>query len=183
MTVKWNCHTAVAIPDLHRQPGLRCWQSWSGAHRFLCHGRRGANYLAHSDRPSGSTILPGSGIGNKSFSREGFVGQFYFGPHVDLTVVTQHGEDNAWFGQGYGDFIDGVATANNTNRNHPSCGSPKPHLEMGCCSNRITSTARNSSSSAGMKRSECRNKRWLWICNSDCVQLRQYLHLHHRLSL
>jgi len=47
-----------------------------------------------------------SAIGNKSFSREGFVGQFYFGPHVDLTVITQHGQDNAWFGQGYGDLID-----------------------------------------------------------------------------
>jgi len=108
--------------------------------------------------PSGSTILPGSGIGNKSFSREGFVGQFYFGPHVDLTVVTQHGEDNAWFGQGYGDFIDGVATANNTTGTTLPAGAQTP-LGMGCCSNRITSTARNSSSSAGMKRSECRNKR------------------------
>jgi hypothetical protein len=51
---------------------------------------------------SGGVPIAGSGIGNKSFSREGFVGQFYFGPHVGLTVVTQHGSDNAWFGQGYG---------------------------------------------------------------------------------
>ena len=50
--------------------------------------------------------IGGSGTGNKAFHREGFVGQFYFGPHVDLQVVTQHGWDNAWFGQGYGDFID-----------------------------------------------------------------------------
>src|ERR1017187_295378 len=64
--------------------------------------------------PSGSMVIPGSGIGNKGFSREGFVGQFYFGQHVDLQVVTQHGEDSAWFGQGYGDFIDGIATGNNT---------------------------------------------------------------------
>jgi hypothetical protein len=64
--------------------------------------------------PSGSTIIPGAAIGNKSFSREGFVGQFYFGQHVDLQVVTQHGQDSAWFGQGYGDLIDGVATGNNT---------------------------------------------------------------------
>jgi len=76
--------------------------------------------------PSGSTILPGSGIRNKSFSREGFVGQFYFGPHVDLTVVTQHGEDNAWFGQGYGDFIDGVATANNTTGTTLHAGAQNP---------------------------------------------------------
>ncbi len=62
-----------------------------------------------------SSYIAGSGMGNKSFSREGFVGQFYFGQHFDLQVVTQHGQDNAWFGQGYGDVIDpGVATGNNT---------------------------------------------------------------------
>jgi hypothetical protein len=55
---------------------------------------------------SGGAPIGGSGTGNKSYSREGFVGQFYFGQHVDATVVTQHGEDNAWFGQGYGDVID-----------------------------------------------------------------------------
>ena len=57
--------------------------------------------------------IPGSGVGNKSFSREGFVGQFYFGQHVDLQVVTQHGEDNAWFGQGYGDLVDLLNGQNN----------------------------------------------------------------------
>ena len=61
-----------------------------------------------------TTPLGGSGIGNKSFHREGFVGLFYFGPHVDLQVVTQHGWDNAWFGQGYGDLIGGTASGNNT---------------------------------------------------------------------
>jgi hypothetical protein len=55
-----------------------------------------------------------SAIGNKSFSREGFVGQFYFGQHLDLQVVTQHGQDSVWFGQGYGDLPDGNATLNNT---------------------------------------------------------------------
>jgi len=50
----------------------------------------------------GGIPIAGSGIGNKGFSREGFVGQFYVGPHVGLTVVTQHGSDNVWFGQGYG---------------------------------------------------------------------------------
>jgi hypothetical protein len=55
---------------------------------------------------SSGAAVGGSGTGNKSFSREGFVGQFYFGQHVDLTVVTQHGSDSAWFGQGYGDFVD-----------------------------------------------------------------------------
>jgi hypothetical protein len=55
---------------------------------------------------NGGSPIGGSGTGNKGYSREGFVGQFYFGQHVDLTVVTQHGSDSAWFGQGYGDFID-----------------------------------------------------------------------------
>jgi hypothetical protein len=62
---------------------------------------------------SGGVPIPGSGTGNKTFSREGFVGQFYFGQHADVTVVTQHGEDSAWFGQSYGDLIDGVAVNNN----------------------------------------------------------------------
>lgn len=57
-------------------------------------------------RTSGGAPIPGSGIGNKGFSREGFVGQFYFGPHFDLQVVTQHGSDSAWFGQGFGNAIN-----------------------------------------------------------------------------
>ena len=61
----------------------------------------------------GGTPLAGTGLSNKSFSREGFVGQFYFGQHFDVQVVTQHGEDNAWFGQGYGDLIGGTVTGNN----------------------------------------------------------------------
>ncbi|HEX8815297.1 MAG TPA: hypothetical protein VF753_07345 [Terriglobales bacterium] len=56
-------------------------------------------------RTSAGIPIPGSGIGNKGFERVGFVGQFYFGPHFDLQVVTQHGSDNAWFGQGYGNAI------------------------------------------------------------------------------
>jgi len=73
--------------------------------------------------------IGGSGTGNKSFHREGFVGQFYFGQHVDLQVVTQHGWDNAWFGQGYGDLIDastlGIAGLNNTGGTLPA-GSRAP---------------------------------------------------------
>ena len=57
---------------------------------YLTHGRRG---------------VPGSGIGNKSFSRVGFVGLFYLGK-LDFQVVTQHGKDNEWFGAGYGAFAD-----------------------------------------------------------------------------
>jgi len=62
---------------------------------------------------AGGSPLPGAGIGNKSFHREGFVGQFYFGEHFDLQVVTQHGWDSAWFGQGYGDPIDTAGAPNN----------------------------------------------------------------------
>jgi hypothetical protein len=55
-------------------------------------------------RTSAGVPIPGSGIGNKGFSRVGFVGQFYLG-NFDLQVVTQHGSDNVWFGQGYGNAI------------------------------------------------------------------------------
>jgi hypothetical protein len=61
----------------------------------------------------GGTPLAGSGLSNKSFHREGFVGLFYFGQHVDLQVVTQHGWDNVWFGQGYGDLIGQTVSGNN----------------------------------------------------------------------
>jgi len=64
--------------------------------------------------------------GNKSFSREGFVGQFYFGQHVDLQVVTQHGQDNVWFGQNYGDLIDGKAGNNNVSGTTLPVGSRAP---------------------------------------------------------
>jgi hypothetical protein len=62
---------------------------------------------------SGGAPILGSGIGNKGFSRIGFVGQFYFGTHFDTTVVTQHGSDSAWFGQGYGDPVDNPGAPNN----------------------------------------------------------------------
>jgi hypothetical protein len=62
---------------------------------------------------NGGAPIPSSGTGNKGFSREGFVGLFYFGK-LDFQVVTQHGADSPWFGAGYGDLIDGVAGNNNT---------------------------------------------------------------------
>ena len=37
--------------------------------------------------------IPGSGTGNKSFSRVGFEGLFYLGPHLDFQVFTQHGSN------------------------------------------------------------------------------------------
>jgi hypothetical protein len=80
----------------------------------------------------GGVPLGGSGVANKGFSRVGFVGQFYFGPHIDLQIVTQHGSDNPWFGQGYGNAIatdgDGGTTA--------TCSSPTP----GCPFNNVPGT-------------------------------------------
>jgi len=79
----------------------------------------------------GGIPIAGSGIGNKSFSREGFVGQFYLGPHVGLTVVTQHGSDNVWFGQGYGNAISTDGNGGTT------CTSPIPN---GCPPNNSPGT-------------------------------------------
>ena len=79
----------------------------------------------------GGIPILGSGIGNKGFSREGFVGQFYFGPHVGLTVVTQHGSDNVWFGQGYG---NAEATDGNGGT---TCTTPIPN---GCPVNNVPGT-------------------------------------------
>jgi hypothetical protein len=83
-------------------------------------------------RTSGGVPIPGSGIGNKGFNRVGFVGQFYFGQHFDIDVVTQHGSDNVFFGQGYGNAIatdgDGGTTA--------TCSSPTP----GCPLNNVPGT-------------------------------------------
>ena len=73
-------------------------------------------------RTSGGVPIPGSGIGNKGFSRVGFTGQFYFGPHFDVNVVTQHGEDNEYFGQGYGNAI---------NPNNGTPGPPGPNFLPG----------------------------------------------------
>jgi hypothetical protein len=77
-------------------------------------------------RTQSGTPLGGSGISNKAFSREGFVGQFYFGQHFDLQVVTQHGSDSAWFGQGYGDPIDNPGGPNNLTGSTLPAGSRNP---------------------------------------------------------
>jgi hypothetical protein len=72
-------------------------------------------------RTSSGTPIPGSGIQNKGFSREGFTGQFYFGAHFDVNFVTQHGEDNAWFGQGYGNPINPGSAENGIPGCPPTC--------------------------------------------------------------
>src|SRR5579864_9518435 len=63
----------------------------------------------------GGVPIPGSGTGNKNFSRVGFEGLFYLGPHLDFQVFTQHGSDDAWFGACYGDIIDGGTPCTNNN--------------------------------------------------------------------
>ena len=65
-------------------------------------------------RTAGGVPILSSGIGNKTFSREGFVGLFYLGK-LDFQVVTQHGQDSAWFGNCYGDIIDGATGCTNNN--------------------------------------------------------------------
>ncbi len=65
---------------------------------------------------SGGVPLPGTGIGNKSFSRYGFEGLFYLGK-LDFQVFTQHGSDDAWFGSCYGDIIDGATPCTTNNNN------------------------------------------------------------------
>ena len=46
---------------------------------------------------SGGVPIAGGGFGNKTFSREGFIGIFYL-KKLDFQVVTQHGSDDAYFG-------------------------------------------------------------------------------------
>jgi hypothetical protein len=98
-----------------------------GAYAFV--GEAATYYLT-----SGGVPIAGSGIGNKSFSRVGFYGQFYLGPHFDLNVVTQHGSDNAYFGQGYGNAVasDGNGTATcTTSTGCPPNNTPGTTLPLG----------------------------------------------------
>src|ERR1700683_1101604 len=74
----------------------------------------------------GGTPLAGSGISNKTFSREGFVGQFYFGQHFDLQVVTQHGSDSEGFGPGDGAPIDTPGGPNNLTGSALPAGARNP---------------------------------------------------------
>jgi hypothetical protein len=127
----WNDRTRYSVALLSTNdgtPGLPYGNAYTGffaASQAFDAGKAGVQrvgfYAMVGQAPTtwltqngGTSVVGGSGIGNKSFSREGFVGQFYFGQHVDLQVVTQHGQDSVWFGQGYGDLVDGVVTNNNT---------------------------------------------------------------------
>ncbi|MFZ1918674.1 MAG: hypothetical protein WAU58_13950 [Terriglobales bacterium] len=86
-----------------------------GVSRFGAYAMVGEAPTAWLTQGGGVTVIPGSGTANKGFHREGVIGQIYLGEHADVTIVTQHGWDSAWFGQGYGDLPDGVATLNGAN--------------------------------------------------------------------
>ena len=135
-------------------------------------------------RTSAGVPIPGSGIGNKGFNRIGFVGQFYFGPHFDLQVVTQHGADNAWFGQGYGNATD------------PSNGTPANDLPNNTPGTVLPATARAPSwNGATFEAHYVYSPQLIFIGRFelermsqqgdcwDCVQPGEYHDLHHRLSL
>jgi hypothetical protein len=119
-------YSAALISSNDGQPGLpygaNSYSGFFAASQAFDTGKLGVQrvgfYAMVGEAPTswltnGAMPIAGSGTGNKGYSREGFVGQFYFGQHFDVQVVTQHGSDSAWFGQGYGDLIDGVATQNN----------------------------------------------------------------------
>jgi len=94
-------------------------------------------------RTSAGVPIPGSGIGNKGFSRVGFTGQLYLGPHFDLNVVTQHGSDNAWFGQGYGNAINAPEGISSTSGNgiQGCVANPyAPPASIGCLPDNVPGT-------------------------------------------
>jgi hypothetical protein len=118
-------YSAALLSSTDGNPGLLYGNAYTGffaASQAFDTGKLGVDrigaYAMIGQAPTsyltqGGTPLGGSGSGNKLFHREGFVGQFYFGQHLDLQVVTQHGWDNAWFGQGYGNPIDNPTAPNN----------------------------------------------------------------------
>lgn len=131
-------YSAALLSSTDGNPGLPYGNAYTGfftASQAFDAGKLGVDriggYLMIGQAPtyfltSNGTPQPGSGLSNKSFSREGFVGQFYFGQHFDVQVVTQHGWDNAWFGQGYGDLIGGTAPSNNVPGTSLPAGSQAP---------------------------------------------------------
>ena len=108
---------------------------------------------------SGGVPIPGSGIGNKSFSRVGFEGLFYLGPHLDFQVFTQHGSDNAWFGACYGEIIDGTCDPANNNATGDS-SRPERAIPPGMArSSKPTSSGiRSSPFSSARSGFECRSR-------------------------
>jgi hypothetical protein len=139
----WNDRTrysAALLSSEDGQVGLPAGNSYTGFFTFsqaFDTGKLGVQrvggYAMVGEAPTsylttggGASVIGTSGVGNKTFSREGFVGLFYLGQHFDTTVVTQHGEDDAWFGQGYGDLPGGNATLNNTTGSTLPVGARSP---------------------------------------------------------
>jgi hypothetical protein len=118
-------YAATLVSSIDGNPGLPYGNGYTGFFTFsqaFDAGKLGVDriggYAMVGQAPtyyltSAGSPLAGTGLTNKGFHREGFVGLFYFGEHFDTTVVTQHGWDSAWFGQGYGDLIGGTVTSNN----------------------------------------------------------------------
>jgi len=77
---------------------------------YAMFGQAPTTYLTSAGIP-----IPGSGLGNKTYSRVGFEGLFYLGSHLDFQVFTQHGSDSAWFGACFGDIITGTCDPANNN--------------------------------------------------------------------
>jgi hypothetical protein len=131
-------YSAALLSSTDGNPGLPYGNAYTGffaASQAFDAGRLGVDRIgayamvgqaATTYLTQGGTPLGGSGSGNKSFSREGFVGQFYFGQHLDLQVVTQHGQDSAWFGQGYGNPIDNAGAPNNLTGTTLAAGAQAP---------------------------------------------------------
>ena len=131
-------YSAALLSSTDGTPGMPYGNAYTGFFTFsqaFDTGKLGVDrigaYAMIGEAPTyyltqGGTPLAGSGISNKSFHREGVVGQFYFGQHFDLQVVTQHGWDNAWFGQGYGDPIDNPGGPNNLTGTTLPVGSQAP---------------------------------------------------------
>ena len=136
---------------------------------------------------TGGLPISGSGTNNKGYSREGFVGQFYFGQHVDLTVVTQHGEDSAWFGQGYGDFVDSPTAICNTPTGTQPCNNiPGTQLIQGARNptwNGVLLEPHYVVSPQMILLARYETIRMSQQSTPSCFEPRQHLYVHVRLSL
>ena len=115
--VEWMGHSAndrtrlsaALLSSNDGQPGLPNGNSYSlfatGSQAFDLGGlglQRIGAYVFAGEAPTyyltqGGIPIAGSGLGNKSFSREGFFGIFYVNK-FDFNVYFQHGSDSAYFG-------------------------------------------------------------------------------------
>jgi hypothetical protein len=99
---------------LYFQSSFRYRKTGRPAPRLLRHDRRSAHHL-RSPVAGRTDTFAGSGIGNKKFQPRRFCTAN--STSASTSIVTGRDparfEDSAWFGQGYGDVIDGVSTVNN----------------------------------------------------------------------